>query len=162
MAERSRPPPLWALFERLVPELQLAIIDVLGAPARNCLRLACSSARALVNSRVARIALPAEEVVGRPLRLHERFPRLEVLVLSAYTDGALTDSTFPGFATGAPDLADYARTGLQRVAGHGSYGGPAAVLPPAAWPEPGGHRCGCRTTCHVKLPLPCCCSNTSA
>jgi hypothetical protein len=95
MADRSRTsPPLWALFERLVPELQRAIAGLLCAADRSSLRLACSSARALVSSRVARITLPAGELIGRPLRLHERFPRLEVLLLLDDPDGALTDSAF--------------------------------------------------------------------
>jgi hypothetical protein len=81
MAERSRPPPLWALFDRLSAELQRAIVELLCAAAEENLRLACTSARALLNSRVARIALPAGQLIGRPLRLHERFPRLKVLAL---------------------------------------------------------------------------------
>jgi hypothetical protein len=62
------------------------------------LRLACTSTRALLNSRVARTALPANELIGRPLRLHERFPRLEGLVLADPDGGALTESAFAEFA----------------------------------------------------------------
>jgi hypothetical protein len=60
MDERSRPPPLWALVEQLQPELQQAIAELLCAAGRSSLRLACSSARALVNSRVAGIELGIE------------------------------------------------------------------------------------------------------
>jgi hypothetical protein len=99
MAERSVPPPLWALFEQLDAELPLAIVALLSNAGRSSLRLACSSARALLNSRVARIELPAEEVIGRPLRRHERFTRLEALALLA--DGpALTSDSFADFAIG--------------------------------------------------------------
>jgi hypothetical protein len=95
MAERSRPPPL---FEQLGAELQLAIVELLCAVGWKQLRLACSSARALLNSRVAGIALPAGQLIGRPLSLHERFPRLEVLELLHDPDAALTESAFADFA----------------------------------------------------------------
>jgi hypothetical protein len=103
MAERSSPPPLWELFEQLEPDLQRAIVELLRKAARKQLRLACSSARALLNSRVARIALAARQLIGRPLRLHERFPRLEVLQLLD-APGALTESDFADFS-----LAELAR-----------------------------------------------------
>jgi hypothetical protein len=74
------------------------IDELLCTADRSSLRLACSSARALVNSRVAGIELLAGELIGRPLRLHERFPRLEVLQLLDAPDGALTDSAFADFA----------------------------------------------------------------
>jgi hypothetical protein len=98
MAERSRPPPLWALFEQLDAELQLAIVELVSKAGRRQLRLACSSARALVNSREACIALKAGQLIGRPLRLHERFPRLEGLVLRDDPEDAITESAFADFA----------------------------------------------------------------
>jgi hypothetical protein len=106
--------------------------------------LACTSARALVNGRVAlRIALPADKLIGRPLRLHERFPRLEVLALLADPDGgALTESAFADFAVAElARLASLTELYLRdcMLLGHGGDHGPAAVLPPAAAPGPGRH-----------------------
>jgi hypothetical protein len=93
------PRPLWELFEQLGEELKLKIVELLCEADRRSLRFAWTSARALVNSRVVRIALPAEELLtGRPLGLRECFPRLEMLDLLP-PDGALTsESAFAVFA----------------------------------------------------------------
>jgi hypothetical protein len=96
MAERSRPLRCGRCSSSC--ELQRGIVELLYAACRKQLRLACTSARALVNSRVVGIALDAEDVIGRPIRLHERFPRLEGLVQRAYMHGILTDSDFADFA----------------------------------------------------------------
>jgi hypothetical protein len=110
MAERST--PLWALFEQLGAELQRAIVELLSKAGRKQLRLACTSARALLNSCVARIRLPAENVIGRPLRLLERFPRLELLELLHDPTGVLTESAFADLVE-LPRLASLVKLSLR-------------------------------------------------
>jgi hypothetical protein len=88
--------PLQELFEQLDADLQSAILELLCDPARKSLRAACRAARALVNSRVARITLFDDDICDLPLRLHERFPRLEYLDM--VTDGELTSDAFTDFA----------------------------------------------------------------
>jgi hypothetical protein len=93
--------PVQEIFEQLDADLQSAILELLCDPARKSLRAACRAARALVNSRVERIRLFADEICDLPLRLHQRFPRLEHLDL--VTDGELTSLAFTDFA--AAELA---------------------------------------------------------
>jgi hypothetical protein len=104
MPERSRRSsgrggqPLWVLLEQLDAELQLAILELVGAAGAKSLRRASRAARALANSRVERILLPVDDVLELPLRLRERFPRLQRLELEEDPDGMLTDSAFADFA----------------------------------------------------------------
>jgi hypothetical protein len=60
--------PLWELLERLDAELQRAILDLAGWQAAKRLRGASRAARALVNSRVERVRLPADDLITLPLR----------------------------------------------------------------------------------------------
>jgi hypothetical protein len=101
MAERqprAPTPPLWELLERLDAEMQSAILDLVGARAAQRLRGASRAARALVNSVVEAVSLSADDLATLPLRLHERFPRLECLELAPGAHGGLSPDTFADFA----------------------------------------------------------------
>ena len=95
--------PLWALLEQLDAELQRAILELIGAAGAKSLRRASRAARALANSRVESVKLSVYDALVLPLRLRERFPRLQRLELEKDPDGALTDSAFVDFA--ATELA---------------------------------------------------------
>ena len=101
MAPRTARPatrPLWELLEQLDAELQQAILELVGAADAKSLRRASRAARALANSRVERITLPVDDVLGLPLRLRERFPRLQRLELQADPGGAMNSDAFVAFA----------------------------------------------------------------
>jgi hypothetical protein len=98
-AARAAAQPLWQLFEQLDAELQHAVLELIGAAGVKSLRLASRAARALANSRVEGITLSVDDVLGLPLRLRERFPRLQRLELRADPGGALPDpNSFADFA----------------------------------------------------------------
>jgi nucleotide-binding universal stress UspA family protein len=90
--------PLWQLIERLDAEMQQVILELVGAAGAKSLRRASRWARALANGRVKRITLSVDDVHDLPLRLRERFPRLQRLELQADPDGALTETAFADFA----------------------------------------------------------------
>ncbi len=122
MAE-PRAATIWELLEQLDAELQWAILDLAGALAAKHLRGASREARALVNSRVERIRLPADALATLPLRLHARFPRLARLELAP---GALNSDAFADFA-----VAELARLSLLvelHLRHCGSLGTAAAVV----------------------------------
>ncbi len=126
MAEPRAPtPPLWQLLEQLEAELQSAILDLAGARALQRLRAACRAARALVNSRVERARLSADDLATLPLRLRERFPRLARLELAPGADGAPEPDTFADFAVG--ELARLASLVELDLSAYKSLGTAAAV-----------------------------------
>jgi hypothetical protein len=126
MAEpRAATPPLWELLEQLEAELQSAILDLAGARALQRLRGACRAARALVNSRVRRVRLSADDLATLPLRLHERFPRLARLALAPGADGGPEPDTFADFAVG--ELARLSSLVELDLSAHMSLGTAAAV-----------------------------------
>jgi hypothetical protein len=102
MARPPAPAPpktAWELFQELDAELQLAILELIGAAGATGLRGACRAARALVNSRVERIRLGADDLGRTALGLHGRFPRLTRLELESAPDGEpLSSDTFAEFA----------------------------------------------------------------
>jgi hypothetical protein len=101
MAPRTARPAtksLWQLLEQLDSELQRAVRELVGAAGAKSLRRASRAARALANSRVERIKLSVDDVLGLSLRLHDRFPRLQRLALEADPDGALNSDAFADFA----------------------------------------------------------------
>ena len=90
----------WQSFESLHPDVQLAILQLLGGAGRRALRGTCAAARALVNglgAKRATLSAPRELKQLRGLRLHERFPRLERLTLID-ADAVLTDTLFAEWA----------------------------------------------------------------
>jgi hypothetical protein len=92
--------PAWQRFESLHPDVQLAILELLGDAGRRALRATCAAARALVNGLSVKgltlsDASDLEQLPG--LRLHERFPRLEGLTLNDAGD-VLNDSLFAEWA----------------------------------------------------------------
>ena len=105
MARRgaSRSPPqlsAWQSFVSLHPDVQLAILQLLGGAGRRALRGTCAAARALVNGlAVTSVTLEdASDLQQLPgLRLHERFPRLEELTVRD-KDAVLTDPLFVEWA----------------------------------------------------------------
>jgi hypothetical protein len=125
MAEPVAAPLLWELLEQLEAELQSDILDLAGARALQRLRAACRAARALVNSRVRRVRLSADDVATLTLRLHERYPRLARLELARGADGGLSPDTFADFAVG--ELARLSSLVELDLSAHKSLGTAAAV-----------------------------------
>jgi hypothetical protein len=118
--------PLWALLEQLDAELQRAILELIGAAGAKSLRRASRAARALANSRVESVKLSVDDALVLPLRLRERFPRLQRLELQADPDGALTDSAFVDFA--ATELAHLPSLVELDLRGCASLGTAAALV----------------------------------
>jgi hypothetical protein len=126
MAQRPAPSTalLWQLFEQLDDELQRTILELIGGPAARSLRRAFRAGRALANSRVERIRLPAAEIGSLPLRLHERFPRLARLEL-VQGDVNIGPDAFADFAVA--ELARLASLVELALRGYKSLGTGAAM-----------------------------------
>jgi hypothetical protein len=177
MAQPPAPPPpltAWELFEELGAELQLAMLELIGAAGATGLRGACVAARALVNSRVEGIRLGVDDLGRAPLGLHGRFPRLTRLELESAPDGEpLSSDTFAEFAL--DELQSLASLIELDLRGCKALGTAAVLALRNCCPqlqhldlEDTGASCGFSQACtrcgvaRLKLPCKCLCGSHSA